>query len=161
MRIRTGLGFDIHRLTEGRELFLGGVKIPFDKGLLGHSDGDCLLHAAIDALLGAAGERDIGTHFPNTDPAFKNIRSILLLERVADLLRTKSYEVINIDSVVIVEKPLINPYIPEMKSVMSSILGMESDAIGIKAKSNEGMGSIGQGEAIAAWASVLIHKKSK
>lgn len=159
MKIKVGLGYDIHRLEEGRRLFLGGVEIDFAKGLRGHSDGDCLIHAIIDALLGAAGKEDIGQHFPDSDPQYKDVRSTELLKRVMDLMREKKTEVLNVDSIVIAEKPKLGPHIPQMKETLGPILGLRQDDLGIKAKTNEGMGAIGEGEAIAAWAQVLVREK--
>ncbi len=158
MEIRAGLGYDIHRLEEGRRLFLGGVEIEFGKGLRGHSDGDCLIHAIIDALLGAAGMDDIGQHFPDSDPQYKDVRSTELLKKVVGLMRERKVEIVNVDSIVIAEAPKLGPYIPRMKKTLGPILGMREDDLGIKAKTNEGMGAIGKGEAIAAWAQVLVRK---
>ncbi|MCK4758963.1 MAG: 2-C-methyl-D-erythritol 2,4-cyclodiphosphate synthase, partial [Candidatus Aminicenantes bacterium] len=138
MKIRTGIGYDIHRLEEGRKLFLGGVEIDFPKGLRGHSDGDCLIHAIIDALLGAAGKDDIGQLFPDTDPQYKDVRSTELLKKAMDLIRERGMAVVNIDSIVIAEKPKLAPYIPRMKEVLCPILGMGKEDLGIKAKTNEG-----------------------
>lgn len=160
MKIKTGLGFDIHKLEEGRTLFLGGVEIPFPKGLVGHSDGDCLIHAIIDGLLGAAGERDIGQLFPDTDPKYKDIRSTKLLKEAVRRLKERKIEIINIDSIVIAEEPELAPSIPQMKETLSPILHVGKDDLGIKAKTYEGLGVIGQGKAIAAWAHVLV-KESK
>jgi 2-C-methyl-D-erythritol 2,4-cyclodiphosphate synthase len=159
LKIKVGLGYDIHRLEEGRKLFLGGVEVDFAKGLRGHSDGDCLIHAIIDALLGAAGRDDIGQHFPDTDSQYKDVRSTELLKRVMGLLREGKVEVLNVDSIIIAEKPKLGPYIPRMKEILGSILGMGQNDLGIKAKTNEGLAEIGQGEAIAAWAQVLIREK--
>ena len=159
MKIRTGIGYDVHRLEEGRKLFLGGVEIDFPKGLRGHSDGDCLIHAIIDALLGAAGKDDIGQLFPDTDPQYKDMRSTELLKKVMDLIREKGMAVVNIDSIVIAEKPKLAPYIPRMKEVLCPILGMGKEDLGIKAKTNEGLGAIGKEEAIASLVQVLIREK--
>lgn len=159
MKIRTGIGYDVHRLEEGRKLFLGGVEIDFPKGLRGHSDGDCLIHAIIDALLGAAGRDDIGQLFPDTDPQYKDMRSTELLKKVMDLIREKGMAVVNIDSIVIAEKPKLAPYIPRMKEVLCPILGMGKEDLGIKAKTNEGLGAIGKEEAIASLVQVLIREK--
>ena len=153
---RTGIGYDIHRLEEGRRLVLGGVEVPHTKGLLGHSDGDALIHAVIDALLGAMGEKDIGQCFPDTNPAFKNIQSTELLESVAIQLKQRDYEVVNVDSIIIAEEPKLTPHIPGMKSILCPILGLGLKDLGIKAKTREGMGDIGQGLAIEAWATVTI-----
>ncbi len=159
MRIKTGLGYDIHRLVEGRKLFLGGMEIDFPKGLKGHSDGDCLIHALIDALLGAAGEKDIGQIFPDTDPRYNDIQSTALLKKVVGLINEKDMEILSIDSIIIAEKPKLAPYIHQMKEILCPILGVGRDDLGIKAKTNEGLGEIGQGVAIASWAQVLVKKK--
>ncbi len=159
MRIKTGLGYDIHRLVEGRKLFLGGVEIDFPKGLKGHSDGDCLIHALIDALLGAAGEKDIGQIFPDTDPRYNGIQSTALLKKVVGMINEKDMEILSIDSIIIAEKPKLASYIHQMKEVLRPILGVGRDDLGIKAKTNEGLGEIGQGVAIASWVQVLVKKK--
>ena len=159
MKIRAGLGYDVHRLEEGRKLFLGGVEIDFPKGLRGHSDGDCLIHAIIDALLGAVGKDDIGQLFPDTDPQYKDVRSTELLKTVVDLIRKRGIAVVNIDSIVIAEKPKLAPYIPRMKEVLCPVLGIGKDDLGIKAKTNEGLGAIGKEEAIASLAQALIREK--
>ena len=159
MRIKTGLGYDIHRLVEGRKLFLGGVEIDFPKGLKGHSDGDCLIHAIIDALLGAAGEKDIGQIFPDTDPRYKDIQSTALLKKVVGMINEKDMEILSIDSIIIAEKPKLALYIPQMKEILCPILGVGEDDLGIKAKTNEGLGAEGRGVAIASWAQVLVKKK--
>ena len=159
MKIKAGLGYDIHRLEEGRKLFLGGVEIDFPKGLKGHSDGDCLIHALIDALLGAAGEKDIGQIFPDTDPRYNDIQRTALLKKIVGLINEKDMEILSIDSIIIAEKPKLAPYIHQMKEVLCLILGVGRDDLGIKAKTNEGLGEIGQGVAIASWAQVLVKKK--
>ena len=159
MKIKAGLGYDIHRLEEGRKLFLGGVEIDFPMGLKGHSDGDCLIHALIDALLGATGEKDIGQIFPDTDPRYNDIQSTALLKKVVGLINEKDMEILSIDSIIIAEKPKLAPYIHQMKEVLCPILGVGRDDLGIKAKTNEGLGEIGQGVAIASWAQVLVKKK--
>ncbi|GAH49957.1 unnamed protein product [marine sediment metagenome] len=159
MKIKAGLGYDIHRLEEGRKLFLGGVEIDFPKGLKGHSDGDCLIHALIDALLGAAGEKDIGQIFPDTDPRYNDIQSTALLKKVVGMINEKDMEILSIDSIIIAEKPKLAPYIHQMKEILCPILGVGRDDMGIKAKTNEGLGEIGQGVAIASWAQVLVKKK--
>ena len=156
MRIKTGLGYDIHKLEKGRKLFLGGVEIEFPKGLKGHSDGDCLIHAVIDALLGATGEKDIGQIFPDTDPRYKDIRSYELLKKVVSRMKEKNIKILNVDSIIIAEKPKFSSYIPQMKAVLCPILGIGKDDLGIKAKTNEGLGAVGQGVAIASWAQVLV-----
>ncbi len=141
---------------EGRKLFLGGVEIPFAKGLLGHSDGDCLIHAIIDALLGALGEKDIGHHFPDTDNQYKDIRSTELLEAVVRRLEGDRVKIAHIDSLVITEEPRLALYISQMKEVLCAILRIGPEDLGIKARTNEGLDSVGHGEAIAAWATVLL-----
>lgn len=156
MRIKIGIGYDIHRLQEGKKLFLGGVKIPFFKGLTGHSDGDCLIHAIIDALLGAIGEGDIGQYFPDTDPRYRNIQSTKLLEIIMDHVSKKSGSIHNVDCIIIAEFPKIGPHISKMKQILCPILQIEAGDLGIKAKTNEGIGPVGQGEAIAAIAQVLL-----
>jgi len=156
LRIRVGIGFDIHRLVEGRNLCLGGISIPFSKGLRGHSDGDCLIHALIDALLGALGQMDIGHHFPDTDAQFKDMRSTILLGKVMDMMRTQKAVIINADSVIVAEKPNLAEHIPAMKKTLCPILRLQEAELGIKAKTHEGLGPLGHGEAIAAWASVII-----
>jgi len=156
--LRIGLGYDLHRFGPGRSLWLGGVEIPFPLGLAGHSDGDCLIHAVIDALLGAAGEVDIGRLFPDTDPAYKDVRSTVLLSAVMERLKKTGIEVIHVDTVVVVEQPVIAPYVPAMKHVLCPLLGVAPDRLGIKGKTNEGIDAIGKGEAIACWATVLLRK---
>jgi 2-C-methyl-D-erythritol 2,4-cyclodiphosphate synthase len=154
-----GIGYDIHRFKKGRRLYLGGTEIPHPAGLLGHSDGDCLIHALIDALLGACGERDIGQIFPDTDPAYKDIRSTELLRLVAGRLRRKRLEVLNVDAVVVAQAPHLAPFIDSMKANICLILGLPRERLGIKAKTNEGIGLVGRGEAVACWAVALIRKK--
>jgi 2-C-methyl-D-erythritol 2,4-cyclodiphosphate synthase len=156
LKIKSGLGYDVHHLVEGRKLFLGGVEIPSAKGLLGHSDGDCLIHAIIDALLGALGEKDIGQHFPETDNRYRNIRSTELLKEVAGKLERDKIKIAHIDSLVIAEEPRLATFIPEMKKVLCAILQIGLKDLGIKPRTNEGLDAIGHGEAIAAWASVLL-----
>ncbi len=155
-KVRTGIGYDIHRLDEGRRLILGGVEIPHPKGLMGHSDGDVLIHAVIDALLGAMGDKDIGQCFPDTNPAYKNIQSTELLVSVAIQLKQRDYEILNIDSIVIAEEPKLGPHIPAMKDILCPILGLQIKDLGIKAKTREGLGDVGEGRAIAAWAVATI-----
>jgi len=159
LKIRVGLGYDIHALTEGRTLYLGGVDIPFSKGLLGHSDGDCLIHAIADALLGAMGEKDIGQLFPDTDPAYKNIRSTRLLEAVIGRLIEKKMVINNVDSVIICQEPRLVDQVGRMKEVLCPILQIRPESLGIKPRTNEGLGTIGQGEAIAAMVTVLIQSE--
>jgi len=159
LKIKAGIGYDIHKLEKGRKLFLGGVEIGFPKGLRGYSDGDCLIHAIIDALLGTIGEKDIGQVFPDTDPRYKDIRSTELLKEVVDRIKEKNIEILSIDSIIIAEKPKLVPYIPQMKEILCPILGIGVSDLGIKAKTNEGLGAIGRGEAIASWAQVLAGEK--
>ncbi|MBN2543447.1 2-C-methyl-D-erythritol 2,4-cyclodiphosphate synthase [bacterium] len=154
--MKIGIGYDIHRLVSGRALFLGGLRIPFDKGLLGHSDGDALIHAISDALLGAAGAGDIGQHFPDTDPKYKDISSLLILKKVADTIIDKGYKIVNIDVTVIAEAPKLSEYIPEMRNTIANTLGFDRSKINIKATTNEGLGEVGKGEAIAVFAVALI-----
>jgi 2-C-methyl-D-erythritol 2,4-cyclodiphosphate synthase len=156
LKIRVGFGYDIHPLEDGKRLFLGGVEIPFSKGLAGHSDGDCLIHSIIDALLGAMGEKDIGQQFPDTDDEYLNIRSAILLKKVAIMLNDRGAEVLNIDSVIVAEQPKLNTFIPEMKKNLCNILNIDRTSLGIKAKTNEGLDAIGRGKAIAAYVTVLI-----
>lgn len=156
MKLRTGIGYDIHRLAAGRKLVLGGVLIPSPAGLAGHSDADALIHALIDALLGASGEGDIGRLFPDTDPKWKDADSTDLLKAVMARLRKAGFEVLNADAVIVAEKPAIVPHVTAMKRVLCPILGIKPDALGIKGKTNEGLGPIGQRKAIACLATVLI-----
>ena len=155
---RIGLGYDIHKLTEGRDLIIGGVKITHEKGLLGHSDADVLIHAIIDAMLGALALADIGTLFPDTDPKYKNIDSTILLKHVYELIQTKGYTIENIDSNIIAQRPKMMPYIPKMKETLCQILNIEENRLSIKAKTNEKMDAVGQEQAIQANASVLLKK---
>ncbi|MBQ3876263.1 MAG: 2-C-methyl-D-erythritol 2,4-cyclodiphosphate synthase [Oscillospiraceae bacterium] len=156
--MRIGHGYDVHRLVEGRELILGGVTIEYNKGLLGHSDADVLVHAIMDALLGAAGLGDIGQHFPASDDKFKGISSLKLLERVNTLLKAQNFHIVNIDSTVILEEPKISKYIQSMKHNISSTLQCDVNLINIKATTEEGLGFTGIREGIAAHAVVLIKK---
>ena len=156
---RTGIGFDVHQFTEGRKLIIGGVTIPYDKGLLGHSDADVLLHAIADALLGAASLGDIGQHFPDTDSTFKNADSKNLLHQVVKLIYENDYEIENVDSILTLQKPKVAPFIPEMKTIISSILNIEESRVSIKATTTEHLGFVGREEGAAAFATVLIYKK--
>jgi 2-C-methyl-D-erythritol 2,4-cyclodiphosphate synthase len=153
---RIGIGYDIHRLAEGRRLILGGVEVPFEKGLLGHSDSDVLTHAICDALLGAASLGDIGTHFPDTDPQFAGASSVDLLARVVELIRKAGFKVENIDSTIHAERPRLRPYIPLMRERLASALNLDVERLSIKAKTSEGLESVGRGEAIVAQAIALI-----
>ena len=158
MNLRIGQGIDFHSLETGLKLWLGGILIPSGKGCVAHSDGDVLLHAICDALLGAAALGDIGHHFPDTDPDYKNIDSKILLKKTFDTIREKGFSVINIDSTVCLEKPKIAPYIPEMRSVIASILEIKTENVSIKATTTEKMGFVGSEEGIVAMASVLTEK---
>ena len=158
MRIRIGFGVDVHQLSSERELFIGGMKIESDLGAVGHSDADVLLHAICDALLGAANLRDIGFHFSDTDPQYKGIDSKILLERVYLLLREKGYSIGNLDCTVILEKPKLNPHIPDMQAIIASILKIDMDDISIKATTHEKVDSFGERKAVKAYASCLILK---
>jgi 2-C-methyl-D-erythritol 2,4-cyclodiphosphate synthase len=150
--MRVGLGYDVHKLVTDRKLILGGVEIPYEKGLLGHSDADVLLHAIMDALLGAAALGDIGKHFPDTDPAYKGASSIELLKQVRALLEEKPYIIENIDSTIIAQKPKMANYIPEMIQNIATTLGIETDQVNVKATTEEGLGFTGSGEGISAQA---------
>lgn len=158
MKIKVGLGFDVHRLVEGRDLWLGGVRIPHSLGLLGHSDADVLIHAICDALLGAANLRDIGYHFPDTADEFSGIDSKILLRKTVALLQEKGYGVGNIDATVCAERPKLNPHIPAMQACLSEIMGIPVDDISIKATTTERLGFTGREEGISAYAVALICK---
>jgi len=155
----SGIGYDVHRLIKGRPLILGGVKIPHSKGLDGHSDADVLIHAVMDALLGAAGLADIGHLFPNTDKAFKNADSMALLKQVTNLLAKKKLRANNIDTMLICEAPKISPYVKKMKANLSAALKLPLSRVGIKATTNEGLGFLGRGEGIAAFATATVQKR--
>lgn len=157
--MRVGMGYDVHRLTKDRDLILGGVKIPWEKGLLGHSDADVLIHAIMDALLGAAALGDIGQHFPDTDPAYKGISSIRLLEHVAGLLTEKGYGIGNIDAVIIAQKPKMAPHIPQMRENIAKALEIDMDCLNIKATTEEKLGFTGREEGIASQAVCLLYIK--
>lgn len=159
MKIRVGFGYDVHRLTEGRDLYLGGVKINHEKGLLGHSDADVLLHAICDALLGAANLRDIGFHFPDNASEYKNIDSKILLTKTYDVILEKGYKVGNIDATICAERPKINPHILNMQKVIAEILKIEIDDISIKATTSEKMGFVGREEGFSAYAVALLEKE--
>lgn len=150
--MRVGMGYDVHRLVEGRKLILGGVDIPHEKGLLGHSDADVLIHAIMDALLGAAALGDIGKHFPDTDPRYKGISSVELLKHVADLLEENNYIIENIDATVIAQRPKLRPYMEEMTANIAGALGIEENRLNLKATTEEGLGFTGTGEGMAAQA---------
>lgn len=154
--MRVGFGYDVHRLVQGRKLYLGGELIPYEKGLLGHSDADVLIHAMCDAILGAAGLSDIGTHFPDTDPSFKDIQSTLLLTKVCEMIRGKDYSISNIDSTIIAQEPQLSPYRDAMKKNVASCTGLDIKDVNIKFTTTEGLGIIGKGNGIAAACIVLI-----
>jgi 2-C-methyl-D-erythritol 2,4-cyclodiphosphate synthase len=158
METRVGFGYDIHLLVEGRPLFLGGIEIPYVKGLLGHSDADALLHAICDALLGAAGLGDIGEHFPDTDPQYEGIESSRLLESVAGLIKARGFSIGNIDSVVIAQQPKLIPFKKQMRDKIAATLQIKEDAVSVKAKTNEGLDALGREEAIAAYAVVTVSR---
>lgn len=154
--MRIGQGYDVHRLVEGRDLVLGGVKIPYEKGLLGHSDADVLVHAVMDALLGAAGERDIGYHFPDTDERYKGASSIALLEEVMKILASKGLKPVNIDATIMAQKPKLSSYIEEMRENIAGATGLDKDFVNVKATTEEGLGFTGTGEGMKASAVCLI-----
>lgn len=156
---RIGIGYDIHRLEENRDLIIGGVKIPYEKGLFGHSDADVLIHAIIDALLGAAGLPDIGTIFPDTDEAFKGADSTVLLAKVCEMLSEKGYKIGNIDSNIIAQAPKMMPYIKDMKQRLSEVMKIPAENISVKAKTNEKMDAVGEKLAIEANAAAIIYKE--
>jgi len=159
MTYRIGIGYDIHRLVDGRKLFLGGIGIPYIQGLLGHSDGDVLLHAICDALLGAVGQDDIGQCFPDTDPKYQGISSRELLKTVDALVKKKNFLINNIDTVVVAQEPILAPFKKQMQGSISEILNIKEENVNIKAKTNEGLGEIGRKEAIAAYAIVTVISK--
>lgn len=154
--MRIGMGYDVHRLVEDRELIIGGVKIPYEKGLLGHSDADVLLHAIMDALLGAAAKGDIGKHFPDTDEQYKGISSLELLKRVKNVLAIEKFSILNIDSTIIAQKPKMAPYIDKMRKNIAEALDISINQINIKATTEEGLGFTGEGQGISAHAICLI-----
>jgi 2-C-methyl-D-erythritol 2,4-cyclodiphosphate synthase len=156
--MRVGLGYDVHRLKIGRRLVLGGVEIPFMAGLEGHSDADVVVHAVIDALLGAAALGDIGQHFPTSDPSFTDISSVELLQQVVGIVRTAGYRVGNIDAMVVAERPRLAPYVNEMRSVLAQVLQVSEQAVSVKATTNEGLGPEGRGEGISAQAVALLER---
>ena len=157
--MRVGMGYDVHKLTEGRDLILGGVTIPWEKGLLGHSDADVLIHAVMVALLGAAALGDIGKHFPDTDPAYKGISSLKLLEHVMCLLKRNGFSVGNVDAVIIAQKPKMAPHIPQMRKNLAEAMGIPEGRVNVKATTEEGLGFTGRGEGIASQAVCLLEEK--
>ena len=157
--MRIGLGEDIHRLVEGRKLFLGGVQIPFEKGLLGHSDADCLLHAVMDSILGALGKGDIGVYFPPDDPTYEGADSKALLKEVTAIMEKEGYEVSNIDVLVTAERPKLNPYREQIRNSIASLLEIDVSRVGLQLMTNEGLDALGKGEAIAAKSIVLLQER--
>ena len=155
---KIGFGYDIHPLVPGRKLVLGGLEILFPRGLSGHSDGDALIHAVADALLGAMGEGDIGRLFPDTDPRTEGVSSLLLLAGVMARLKSAGWRVVNVDAVVVAEEPKISPHVPAMKNILCPVLGVKETGLGIKGKTNEGFGAVGESRAIACWAVALIER---
>lgn len=158
MNIRTGIGFDVHQLSEGEEFWLGGILLDYHKGGVGHSDADVLLHAICDALLGAANLGDIGKHFPDTSADYKGIDSKILLKRVGELIAEKDYKISNIDSTICLQKPKLAPHLDTMKDVIAKVLGLDVDQVSIKATTTERLGFVGREEGISAYSSVLIYK---
>ena len=158
MKVRVGFGFDVHQLADGEDFILGGVHIPHTKGTFGHSDADVLIHTICDALLGAANLRDIGFHFPPSDDQYKGIDSTILLKDVVKILSEKGYKISNIDSTIALEKPKVNPHIPQMKKVLAACMGIDEDDLSIKATTTERMGFEGREEGVSAYAIVLIYK---
>ncbi len=156
--MRIGHGYDVHRLVEGRKLIIGGVDIPWDKGLLGHSDADVLTHAVMDALLGAAALGDIGQHFPDKDPAFLNVSSLFLLQKVMELLKDAGWRVGNVDATVLAQAPKLAPHIPQMRQALADRMGVDLSQVSIKATTEEGLGFTGQGQGVAAHAVALLEK---
>ena len=161
MKIRTGFGYDVHRLTDGKDFWLGGVKIEHTKGAVGHSDADCLIHAICDALLGAANKRDIGFWFPDTDPKYKGIDSGILLKEVCGIIRKEGYEISNIDSTICLQKPKIKDYIPKMQEKLALIMDTDPDNVSVKATTEEKLGFTGREEGVACYATCLIFKDIK
>ena len=161
MSYKVGIGYDIHRLVQGRKLFLGGIEIPYIKGLFGHSDGDALLHAICDALLGAVAAGDIGEHFPDADPKYHNISSVDLLKTVKDLIVEKNFLIHHLDTIVVAQEPSLSPFKKQMQEKIAQILNIGGDCINIKAKTHEGIGELGQGEVIACYAIVTLITKEE
>jgi 2-C-methyl-D-erythritol 2,4-cyclodiphosphate synthase len=161
MSYRIGSGIDFHELVEGRDLWIGGVKIPHHKGALGHSDADVLLHAICDAMLGALSLGDIGKHFPDTDKQYKNIDSKILLQKTTELIKAKGFAVVNIDSTVCLQQPKIGPYIGQMQAAIASVVGIDKDDVSVKATTTEGLGFVGREEGIMANAAVLLEKTTQ
>lgn len=157
--MRIGIGYDVHKLIKERKLILGGVEIPFPKGLLGHSDADVLIHAIIDAIIGALGEGSIGDHFPDTDQQYKDVSSMILLEKIGGLVEEKKYSINNIDATIVCQAPKLAPFIPQMVLNIAKALNISADQVNVKAKTEEGLGFTGKGQGISAQAICLVHKK--
>ncbi len=157
---RAGFGYDVHRLVEARPLILGGVDVPFEKGLDGHSDADVLLHAVIDAILGAAGMGDIGSHFPSSDPRLKGISSVAMLDRVTDMIGEAGWRVENVDGTIVAQRPRLAPYTPLMKAAIAKTLGIEEERVNVKSKTTDGLGFTGAGEGMAAYCAVMLGRES-
>jgi 2-C-methyl-D-erythritol 2,4-cyclodiphosphate synthase len=153
---RMGIGYDVHPLTAGRPLILGGVTIPYHQGLAGHSDADCLVHAICDALLGGISAGDIGRHFPDSDPRYKDVKSLLLLQKVAEMVGEKGYRIVNIDATIVAQAPHLAPHLPQMEDRIAATAGVEKEQVNVKATSTEGLGFTGRGEGIAAYAVALM-----
>jgi 2-C-methyl-D-erythritol 2,4-cyclodiphosphate synthase len=160
MSIRIGMGYDVHQLAEGYKLWIGGIEVPYEKGSVGHSDGDVLIHAICDALLGALNLRDIGFHFPDTDPDLKGIDSKILLKKTMKIIREKGYDLGNLDATICLQQPKINPFIPEMQQVLSYVMDVDISQVSIKATTTEKMGFVGEGKGISAYATVLLALRS-
>ncbi|RCW32748.1 2-C-methyl-D-erythritol 2,4-cyclodiphosphate synthase [Marinilabilia salmonicolor] len=156
MSIRIGMGYDVHQLAEGYKLWIGGIEIPYEKGSVGHSDGDVLIHAICDALLGALNLRDIGYHFPDTDPELKGIDSKILLQKTMEIIRNEGYDLGNLDSTICLQQPKINPVIPEMQNTLARVMNVDRSKVSIKATTTEKLGFVGEGKGISAYATVLL-----
>ena len=156
MSNRVGFGYDVHKLVKKRKLIMGGVEIKYPKGLAGHSDADVLIHAIIDSLIGAMGDHDIGFHFPTNDPRYKGISSLLMLEKISGLIKSKGFSVVNIDSTIVAQVPKFSPYVKEMRMNIASVLGIPENCVNVKSKTEEGLGFTGKGQGIAAYAVSLI-----
>ncbi|MBF8268052.1 MAG: 2-C-methyl-D-erythritol 2,4-cyclodiphosphate synthase [Dehalococcoidia bacterium] len=156
MAVRTGIGYDVHRLEPGHPLWLGGVNIPFEEGLAGHSDGDVLVHALVDALLGAAGLGDMGTYFPSSDPQYRGVSSLLFLRHAATLLKQRGWRVVNLDATIVAERPRLAPFSDNMREVIAESMSLSQEQVNIKSKTSDGLGFTGRGEGIAAYAIATI-----
>ena len=156
---RMGIGYDVHPLTEGRPLILGGVTIPYHQGLAGHSDADCLVHAICDALLGGISAGDIGRHFPDSDTQFKDVKSLLLLQKVVEMVAEEGFMIANIDATIVAQAPHLAPYLPQMEDQIAATVGVEKERVNVKATSTEGLGSTGRGEGVAAYAVALMERR--